>query len=154
MVRQGRTLPTYDPDYYGETSGTTIDFYARSAIPYQNLYHEFAHVLNNVTNNSFENIVGAQAHYIGPDYTFGGDGVGEMSTRPGRGFTSSRVPDPNMGDIVALQHPSSDPAEQWADLFANHVSGNIDLASIAGQLINSSVTGYLFPCVYARITDQ
>jgi hypothetical protein len=58
-------------------------------------------------------------------------------------LTSRRVPDPNHGDAAALQHPSTDRREIWADIFANYVAGNINLDKSQGRDMYNFVTGAL-----------
>ena len=45
----------------------------------------------------------------------------------------TRVQDPYWGTVIAIQHESTDPREQWADVFANFVAGNIDLTQPSGS---------------------
>jgi hypothetical protein len=139
--------------YYGETSRGRIDFYTSGTIPYHNLYHETGHLLNIATSDVFEKHVGETARKVGSDYIFGGEGVGELNaSKKGYGFISYSVSDPNWGDVDAIQalvETRGSPSEQWADLYANVVSGNIDMTSPAGLLIHDFVTSslvyYAFP---------
>jgi RHS repeat-associated protein len=111
--------------YSGYTNDRTITFYTNSTIPNQNLYHEFGHLLDNtVGRDVFSNAVAQQATYSADGaYLFGGSGVGTISITALR---SAQVSDPNWGDVDALQHPSTDPVEQWADMWANYVSDNMN----------------------------
>jgi len=121
---------------YGGTSypGLTI-FEATTTIPSQNLYHEVAHLLNYASGGAFERRVDAQTHEVAGNYIFGGS-AGIMSERHGFGLKFSDLTDPNYGIITdVIQHPDTDPSEQWSDLFANYAAGNIDLSSGAGQEI-------------------
>jgi hypothetical protein len=121
--------------YYGNTSGQIIDFYVTSIMPLQNLYHEFGHVLNNLPekDNDFSN---ALQNYENRSFILNsGDDAGQLDPRA---FVSANVIDPNYGlpNPPAIQHASIDPREQWADIFANYVAGNIDLSKPTGPGID------------------
>jgi RHS repeat-associated protein len=130
--------------YSGFTTGRTIIFYTGSTIPFQNLYHEFGHLLDNIFKDSFTNQLKREPHYAdGGAYLFGGDSVGIINSNATL-KNSSRVGDPNWPyGIASLQHPSGDPVEQWGDMFANYVAGNIDLTKSGGQDMFNTVDGYL-----------
>jgi hypothetical protein len=116
--------------YDGFTSGSHINFYTSSTIPYQNLYHEYGHLLNNMAGGVFSTALGGDPHYANDGtYLFGGRDIDSINLRT---LDSRRVSDPYWGeDVHALQHPSADPKEQWADMWANYVAGNISLAEMS-----------------------
>ncbi|HNM36403.1 MAG TPA: RHS repeat-associated core domain-containing protein [Anaerolineales bacterium] len=132
-------------DYRGTSyPGLTI-FEATTTIPSQNLYHEFAHLLNYASGGAFERRVDAQTHEVAGNYIFGGS-AGIMSEARGFGLKFSDLTDPNYGIITdVIQHPDTDPSEQWSDLFANYAAGNIDMSSSAGQEIHTFVNSSLTP---------
>lgn len=131
--------------YSGLTSGMKITFGTSSTIPFQNLYHEFAHLLDNGLKDGITNKLGHMPTDIDGEYLFGGNGVGEISKNT---LTNLSLDDPyRTNDVKAFQHASSDPVEQWADMFANLVAGNIDMDSPEGQAMNAWTRGLLYPYV-------
>ena len=61
---------------------------------------------------------------------------------------SLSVSDPFYGTAEAIQHQSiNDPDEQWADIFANYVAGNIDLSDPTdpGIAMYNFAAGVLMP---------
>lgn len=125
--------------YSGWTSGLRIDFYITTYIPYQNLYHEFGHLLNNLANDKFSSDV--ENHVYRDEnnkFLFGGNYVGIVD--PKLVFNNSSVWDPTFGSaIAALQHNDGSSGEQWADIFANYVSGNISLIKPGGRTMMSFI---------------
>lgn len=111
--------------YHGWTVGNTVTFYTtgNQTIRQMNVYHEFGHVLNNLPgrNNVFSN---ALDHLHEPSFvTDKGNGILDIGA-----LESARVYDPNYGTAEAIQHECTCATEQWADIFANYVAGNIDLS--------------------------
>ena len=130
--------------YSGYTQGRTITFYTGTTVPEQNLYHEFGHLLDNIYNDTFTNSLRGDPH-VSKDgsYLYGGDNLGIINSNATL-KNPSRVGDPNwVGGIDSLQHPSGDPVEQWADMLANYVAGNIDLSKTGGAEMYGTVNGYL-----------
>ena len=125
-------------DYSGWTSGTTVTFFTKgvAAIRQMNIYHEFGHVLDNLPGlkDVFSSALGAENN---PSYV---DDSGQLDSKV---FVERTVSDPNYGVAEALQHPSTDPKEQWADIFANYVALNIDVNSDMGLEMYNFVTGVL-----------
>jgi hypothetical protein len=142
------TLNTH-PDsgnYFGHTSGLTIDFYVSSTIPLINLCHEFGHVLDNAAGDSHTTALGGSPHSSSTGvYWFGGNGYGNID--PSLVLTNSQVDDPFFGplSVDALQHADSGPVEQWADIFANYVVGNINQNLPGGRAMYTWVKGQLQP---------
>jgi hypothetical protein len=127
--------------YGGSTSGSTITFSTtgNDLIHQMNLYHEFGHVLNNLPGHDNE-FSDALKNY---DHRSFINSEGKLDSSA---LITGLVNDPNYGPHVeAIQHPSTDPKEQWADIFANYVAGNIDLSKPTGPGadMNSFITGIL-----------
>jgi hypothetical protein len=123
--------------YFGYTTRSTIDFYVTTIMPLQNLYHEFGHVLNNLPgkDNYFSD---ALQNYENRSFIT----AGQLDPAA---LVSANVVDPNYGspDPLAIQHASTDAKEQWADIFANYVAGNINLDSPQGRHMYNFITGVL-----------
>ena len=135
-----------DSTYSGLTSGMKITSSTSSTIPFQNLYHEFAHLLDNGLNDAITNQLGKRAFYYQGEYLFGGNGIGEISTST---LTDTWLDDPyRANDVRAIQHASRDPVEQWADMFANLVAGNIDIDQNGpGRIMYTWTRSLLYPHV-------
>ena len=115
-------------EYYSETSLTEVEFQTigSAALRQQNIYHEFGHVLDNlpgmvdIFSKALKNTNTDDPSWLASD--------GELDPRAL--IEGIDVDDPNYaGGADAYQHPSTDPIEQWADIFANYVAGNIDHSS-------------------------
>jgi RHS repeat-associated protein len=102
------------------TNGTNPHFYTTSDenFPLHHFFHEFGHVIDNLYGEAFETALGTSAYYVDETYVFGGEDVGYINT----GAFNSGV----VNGAKALQHPSDKPNEQWADIFANYMSNNIN----------------------------
>jgi RHS repeat-associated protein len=128
--------------------GGQIAFYTHSVIPYQNLYHEFAHLLDNRLGDRITEKLGASAVYYEGEYLFGGKGIGNIDLSTIMKF---KLPDSYVSTGVdAFQHPSSDPIEQWADMWANYVSGNLKMNEAGGILVKSWITTNINPILEVR----
>jgi hypothetical protein len=128
--------------YCGRTYGTTIEFFnfGQADIRVQNIFHEFGHVLDNspgmvdvfshdpgINNSDFLNDAG----YLDP----------LALIDPGMIQHSYSVyTDDASANLIGQQ-------EHWADIFASYAAGNINLASIQGQAMNTFVTGALAPYI-------
>jgi hypothetical protein len=120
----------------GWTSGTKVDFYTNSTVQLQNLYHEFGHVLDN--SPGFVDVFsGALGRLKDPGFI---DDDGYLDTDA---LINTRVHDPNNGTAQAIQHKDTRSTEQWADIFANYVAGNINLAEAEGKAMYNFITGAL-----------
>jgi hypothetical protein len=143
------TCPNLNCTYGGVTSGTIVTFNTDGddAIRQMNIYHEFGHVLDNSPGlvNAFS---GALDSLPNPSFVQGSNGENPGFLDPSA-LVASSVSDPYHSTADALQHPSTDPVEQWADAFANYVAGNIDLEDPAGQAMYDFVTGALRPYIGA-----
>ena len=126
----------------------TIDFYTISndIMRQMNIYYEVGHLIDNVPG--MENIftrgmAGRVWEDVDGTYLFGGENAGSINT----GLTlinPDRVYDPNYVTAEAIQHAGGDPSEQWADMFANYVAGNIDTSESPGQTMHAVVETLLF----------
>jgi RHS repeat-associated protein len=129
-------LDSHPTGYEGWTEGKTIIFYTLKTIPNQNQYHEFGHLLDNVLEDAITNLLGSQAYYQDGKYLFGGERVSEINIR--LTLVNRLLYDPNWPNgIIALQHPDTMPGEQWADIWANYVAGNIDLTQPGGRRMDA-----------------
>ena len=140
-----------DGAYHGVThidGSRIIDFYTLNtqAIRQMNIYHEVGHLIDNTTGmedyftNAIRNRVWKDS---AGQYLFGGYEAGTINA-----YATLKSPysvyDPNYGSAEAIQHASSDPSEQWADMFANYVAGNIYTDNNApGQIMQITVVQLL-----------
>jgi RHS repeat-associated protein len=128
--------------YYGETSGTNVVFetVGTQAIRQMNIYHEFGHVIDNSPGmvDVFSNALGGLDN---PGF------VNDAEILDSKAFINLRVADSNHVTAKAIQHQDIGPIEQWADIFANHIAGNINLTSSDGREMNRFVTGVLDPYI-------
>lgn len=137
-------------DYHGVTStdGTmTIDFYTlgKDIIRQMNIYHEVGHLIDNVPDmeNIFTNGVAEKAwEDQSGTYLFGGRDAGSINTSLTL-INPYGVYDPNYGTAEAIQHAGGDPSEQWADMFANYVAGNINTRKAPGQMMQITIVSLL-----------
>jgi len=127
--------------YCGRTYGTTIEFFnvGQAGIRLQNIFHEFAHVLDNSPNtfNAFSHAEGIN----NPEFL---DDNGRLDYSALINKSHDMYQD-NLSaytdDMVKAQN------EHWGDMFANYVAGNIDLTSPEGQAMNEFVQGALRPYI-------
>jgi RHS repeat-associated protein len=123
--------------YGGSTDGThsTFNTTGTDTLYTQNIYHEFGHLINNMSGSSYEAALGAQAYYdSGKNYIFGGDSVGNINSKAL--FTTA-------DDMI--QHPSMQPDEQFADIYANYMANNINTGTEAGVLMYGWISFILPP---------
>lgn len=134
--------------YFGYNTNLNVDFYTNSTIPFQNLFHEFGHVLDNATGSVFSKALESKV-YSSPngEYWFGGNGAGTI--KPSLVFKSpGYVTDPNWGLITdVLQDPDKGGVEQWGDIWANYVAGNIDQEIPAGAAMYSFAFTQILPYI-------
>ena len=134
------SLPSSAGFYSGWTSNQSITFYADPGkIPYQNIYHKFAHVFDNSSDDVFSKVLDNYSGYAGDIFVFGINSSGKYDRQDGLGYISENVWDPNRNMYVAAeQHKRSwEPygntgSEEWADMYANYIAGNINLDSLEG----------------------
>jgi RHS repeat-associated protein len=129
--------------YHGIThlDGSGIDLFTLDddAIRQMNIYHEVGHLLDNVPGlkNVFTNAVkdAGKLSWVSDDF------VSEEA------LISDHVPNLYYPDTDAIQAYNPGPSEVWADAFANHVAGNINLAKSQGEEMHEFVTGVLEPYI-------
>lgn len=95
--------------------GNQIVFYTDRTIPMQNALHEWGHVYNN-------------AHHII-----------ENEDVPTPQVISAQVEDKYWGMVDALQHPSDDESERFADYFANYMIINLTNPAFGDVLFRQPV---------------
>jgi hypothetical protein len=127
--------------YHGVThlDGSGIDFYTLNddILRQMNIYHEVGHLLDNVPGLKdvfTKEVTGQVFTDDAGNYLFGGYGVGNISHST---LKNASVYDPNYGTAEAFQHASTDPSEQWADMFANYVAGNIETEGNGGMMLTA-----------------
>jgi hypothetical protein len=129
--------------YSGRTNAysRTVTFYTigEAFIRQMNIYHEFGHVLNSLPgkDNTFSNALGNldQPSFINKNGFLNEDAF----------LNPQKVSDPNYGplSVKAIQHGSTDPKEQWADIFANAMAGNINVKTEQGADMYMFIIGEL-----------
>lgn len=129
-----------DGDYLGTVSGTEAKFHTEGddAIRQMNIFHEFGHLIDN--NPNFVDLFSNMVNDLSSPSFINGDG--EIN---GAALNTLNVSDPNFGTADALQHPSTSPVEQWADMFGNFVAGNISWTTREGSDMYAFVTSALLP---------
>ena len=130
----------YDPNYYG---GRVIDgniaFHSPSSgIPYQTIYHEVAHSIDDHSNGYFTKALESQSVNT-QDGAYVMGGPLNNYARNSRGYKDNYInEETGLLNVEAQQHPgnvpcaSNDqwciagntPGEEWADLVANYTAGN------------------------------
>ena len=130
LQEQMRESPEDKSEYNGWTQGTLVDFYTMgsAALRQQNIFHEFGHVIDNLPSvkDTFSGALGMVSNPSWEDKDGFLDTPNVLVNRP-------KVADPNyIGGAEAIQHPSTGPIEQWADIFANYVAGNVNQRTAAG----------------------
>jgi RHS repeat-associated protein len=112
--------------YSGWTTGSNqINFYTTGTIPIQNVLHETGHLIDNRCGDCFSRRLEDNPHNSSDgNYLWGGRGLGIINSK-------EVIKNPSVENwtnpfiVDAIQHPSDDPGEQWADIYANYVIGNI-----------------------------
>jgi RHS repeat-associated protein len=125
-------LSTYgavtDPYNFSITFNTT----GSAALRQMNIYHEFGHLID-CADGLFDVFSDALADLDNPNF------IGDDNNLD----PDALIYQPYINNDEAIQHPSTDPEEQWADIFANYVAGNIDLSKPKGHAMYTFVTGAL-----------
>jgi RHS repeat-associated protein len=126
---------SYDPEKYGgEADYSGVRFHSPSYLPYQLIYHEIAHMLDDRSNGYFTNSL-SKKEVLSSNGNFVMGGSADKYHRNSNGYSSSIIYDNNLNRYVdAEMHPArgeadwaakgNTPGEEWADLVANYVSGN------------------------------
>jgi len=131
--------------YGGWTSGTTVTFYTigNAAIRQMNIYHEFGHLIDSLPGSMYDAFTNALLGEGSPSYIING------YLNPDALINLSIKNDPNYAKVQAIQASGPGVNEQWADIFANYVAGNIDRSdpSGPGMAMYTFVTSALAPYI-------
>ena len=136
-----------DKDYSGWTThDKTITFYTKgtSAIRQMNIYHEFGHLIDSLPGKMFDVFTNALKTQDSPSF------IGNNGYLNENALIDTRVTsDLNYASVQAIQASDNTSSEQWADIFANFVAGNIDLSKPAGpgRDMYDFITGVLGPYI-------
>ena len=125
---------SYDPEKYGgKANYSGVHFHSFSYLPYQLIYHEIAHMLDDRSNGYFTNSL-SKKEVLSSNGNFVMGGSANKYHRNSNGYLLQKVADPYSGKVDAEMHPArgeanwaaegNTPKEEWADLVANYVSGN------------------------------
>lgn len=122
--------PLLNCTYSGWTGGTTVIFYTQgnAHIHQMNIYHEFGHLIDNLLDHAPRNALEGKERGENPSYV-GANGYLNPDALVEAPYVTS---DPNYAYVQAIQASDNDAPEQWADIFANAVAGNIDLSKSTG----------------------
>lgn len=114
----------------------TFNTIGSSAIPQMNIFHEFGHLIDSLPGSLFD--VFSNDLKADPNYSMLVLG-GYIN---GNALLDYRVVDSNYPlKIQAIQASKANNInEQWADIFANYVAGNINMTSLEGQVMHEFVT--------------
>jgi hypothetical protein len=118
--------------------GITFGFNLTETPPYQNVYHEVAHLIDIRFESYFTDALDRSSVYTKDGDFVMGRRYGIYDRQVGAGYLARKICDPYWGcSIDAEQHPGTIHSfsewgqigntadEEWADLVANYVSGNI-----------------------------
>lgn len=141
--------------YSGTTYTNQINFHFNNRFPYQLIYHEMGHLLDNALGDRFTYALDHGGVYDEDgNWVMGRDDVTDTYERDNYlGYKEQILNDPNGFTVDALMHPAGagdfdgtgDTAiEDWGDLFANYVVGNIDLNVPAGRARYNFVVDHLY----------
>jgi RHS repeat-associated protein len=141
----GTTFYHENRDYgsYGgkaRADSITFGFNASQTAPFQNIYHELGHMLNMKFGNFFSETLDSSSIYdSNGEFVMGRNAQGKYDRQLKDGYSMQHVGDPywGAGGIDAEQHQGTidltddwgidgnSAGEEWGDLFANYISGNI-----------------------------
>jgi RHS repeat-associated protein len=129
-----KKCPQLNCTYSGWTGGTTVIFYTQGNAPIRqmNIYHEFGHLIDNLLGHAPRNALEGEGGDGNPSYV-GANGYLNPDALVEAPYVTS---DPNYARVEAIQASDNDAPEQWADIFANAVAGNIDLSKPTGPGVN------------------
>jgi hypothetical protein len=141
--------------YSGNTYPNQINFHFNNRFPHQLIYHEMGHLLNIALGNRFTYALDHGGVYDeNGNWVMGRDDITEIYERDNYlGYKEHILNDPSGFTVDALMHPAgendfdgtgSTAIEDWGDLFANYVVGNIDLNVPAGRARYKFVVDYLY----------
>ncbi len=146
----------WDPDFYGgKTNPDGINFHFNNKFPHQLIYHEMGHLLDYAFGESITYSLDHEEVFDeNGDWVMGNDGKDDYMRNNWLGYKEHVLNDPSGFTVSALMHGAGDEdfdgngdtaGEDWGDLFANYVVGNIDLAVPAGRARHKWVVDHLFP---------
>jgi RHS repeat-associated protein len=133
------SLPDLSCRYRGWASGQSITFYTigDDAIRQMNIYHEVGHLIENMPGmiDVFSTALQQEdnASYINNNGYIDKHAL----------LTLDLTNDPHYVSVQARQASNNSVFEQWADVFANYIAGNINMYSSQGQAMNEFVTRVL-----------
>jgi len=127
--------------YWGNAdSSSQITFHSTSFLAFQNVNHEFGHLLNYRMGDYFVQLLTNKKVYdMFGNFVMGGNESPESYTRIPDGYANKTLPDLHLSPQLALQHDGctdmaddwcragNSPSEEWADLYANNVSDNFNI---------------------------
>jgi hypothetical protein len=125
--------------YYGWTSGSSTTFYANGVVnPVINMLHEIGHLIDNLWGDHFTNSLQQRTFTLRGEFLSGWNGMSYTSL-PSSGQNDVRllgIISPTVGGGDAWQQRGGTPHwEDWGDIFANAMMGNIHQASdLGGQM--------------------
>jgi len=129
--------------YRGNTPGTTMELYANNTInPVINILHEFGHLVDNLWGDAFTTSLKYKEFTQDGAYLSGYEGPGTKYTSlPSSGQTDVRyiglMNSKYEGQDAWQQRGGTPEWEDWADIFANAMIGNIDISSELGSQMSS-----------------
>jgi hypothetical protein len=101
-----------------------------AAIRQMNIYHEFGHLIDSLPGVMYDQFTDDLIRQGSPSYI---------------GSNGYLNPDALFDQADAIQASNNGKPEQWADIFANYVAGNIDLTKGAGKDMYRFVINALAP---------
>jgi RHS repeat-associated protein len=133
------SLPDLSCQYYGWTSLQNITFYTigNDAIRQMNIYHEVGHLIEHMPG-MIHVFSTALEQEVNKSYINTNGYIDKLAL-----LTLTLTTDPNYDYVQARQASGGDMFEQWADIFANYIAGNINMDRSEGQAMNNFVTRVL-----------
>ncbi len=141
-------------NYGGTTYPQRINFRYNGRFPYLLIYHEMGHLLNYSLGGRFVNALNHGEVTADGEVVMGRDKPqSDYHRNNWAGYKDHYLTDPNGFTLRALMHPAgagdfdgtgNTPDEDWGDMFANFVAGNIDLTTAAGKARYDWTIKYLF----------
>ncbi|MFZ5883976.1 MAG: RHS repeat-associated core domain-containing protein [Chloroflexota bacterium] len=139
FLHENKAAGTYGGATWLSGAGITFRFAPKETAPNQNVYHEVAHLIDIRFGDYFTDTLDGSSIYTEDGDFVMGRRNGNYDRQVGIGYSSRNVCDPHWSgcSIDAEQHPgtinstsawgqSGNTAdEEWGDLVANYVSGNI-----------------------------
>jgi RHS repeat-associated protein len=144
--------------YKGMTHDDYINFMVKNQFPYHLIYHEMGHLLDNALGDKFTYSLDHKAVYdAAGNWVMGRNCPEDIPVQEckepydrikGIGYTLERIQDPAGFPVHAELHPPEEDGkssqEDWGDIFANYVAGNLNLSTDAGRAKQTWVLLQLF----------